>query len=62
MVTLSGDIQKTVSPVDGRVYVERELATHAQINEMFSAHRARLERDLLRLGRDLAIQRGALLH
>jgi acyl-CoA reductase-like NAD-dependent aldehyde dehydrogenase len=26
-------IQKTVSPVDGRVYVERELATSAQINE-----------------------------
>ena len=26
-------IQKTVSPVDGRVYVERPLATSAQINE-----------------------------
>ena len=26
-------IQKTVSPVDGRVYVERELATFEQINE-----------------------------
>jgi acyl-CoA reductase-like NAD-dependent aldehyde dehydrogenase len=29
----SGGIQKTVSPVDGRVYVERVLATSAQINE-----------------------------
>lgn len=25
-------IQETISPVDGRVYVERELATHAQID------------------------------
>src|SRR5512134_1197711 len=29
----SSNIQKTVSPVDGRVYVERPLATHEQINE-----------------------------
>jgi acyl-CoA reductase-like NAD-dependent aldehyde dehydrogenase len=29
----SASIQKTVSPVDGRIYVERPLATHEQINE-----------------------------
>jgi acyl-CoA reductase-like NAD-dependent aldehyde dehydrogenase len=29
----SNGIQKTISPVDGRVYVERPLATSAQINE-----------------------------
>src|SRR5262245_66542152 len=34
MVTIAGDLQKTISPVDGRVYVERELATHAQINDV----------------------------
>jgi acyl-CoA reductase-like NAD-dependent aldehyde dehydrogenase len=39
MVTLAGDIQKTISPVDGRVYVERELATHAQINEILRTAR-----------------------
>jgi len=29
----TGGIQKTISPVDGRVYVERPLATSADINE-----------------------------
>ena len=31
------DIQKTISPVDGRVYVERPLATDAQIARMLEA-------------------------
>ncbi len=39
MVTLAGNLQKTISPVDGRVYVERELATQAQINEMLRSAR-----------------------
>jgi acyl-CoA reductase-like NAD-dependent aldehyde dehydrogenase len=39
MVTIAGDLQKTISPVDGSVYVERELATHAEINEMLRAAR-----------------------
>jgi acyl-CoA reductase-like NAD-dependent aldehyde dehydrogenase len=30
---IHSNIQKTISPVDGRVYVERPLATAAQINE-----------------------------
>jgi acyl-CoA reductase-like NAD-dependent aldehyde dehydrogenase len=33
MVTVAGNLQKTVSPVDGRVYVERELASHADIDQ-----------------------------
>ena len=40
--------------------VAKEAEAHAQVNEMFAAHRARLESDLLRLGRDLAMQRGEL--
>jgi acyl-CoA reductase-like NAD-dependent aldehyde dehydrogenase len=39
MVTVAGSLQKTISPVDGRVYVERELATHAQINDILRAAR-----------------------
>jgi acyl-CoA reductase-like NAD-dependent aldehyde dehydrogenase len=39
MVTVAGSLQKTISPVDGRVYVERELATHAQIDDALSAAR-----------------------
>ncbi len=38
----------------------QEADAHAQINEMFAAHRARLESDLLRLGQDLAMQVSAL--
>src|SRR5688500_18233267 len=32
-------LQKTVSPVDGRVYVERPLATHEQIDQTLRAAR-----------------------
>ncbi len=39
MVTVAGHLQKTISPVDGRVYVERELASHAHINEVLRAAR-----------------------
>jgi acyl-CoA reductase-like NAD-dependent aldehyde dehydrogenase len=39
MVTVAGSLQKTISPVDGRVYVERELATHAQINDILRTAR-----------------------
>jgi acyl-CoA reductase-like NAD-dependent aldehyde dehydrogenase len=39
MVTLAGSLQKTISPVDGRVYVERELATPAQINDLLRTAR-----------------------
>jgi acyl-CoA reductase-like NAD-dependent aldehyde dehydrogenase len=39
MVTLAGSLQKTISPVDGRVYVERELATPAQINDILRTAR-----------------------
>ena len=38
----------------------QEAEAHARVGELFAAHRARLERDLLRLGRDLAMQRGEL--
>ena len=33
MVTVAGYLQKTISPVDGRVYVERELASHGEIDQ-----------------------------
>jgi len=36
----------------------KEAEAVARLREMFAAHRARLASDLLRLGRDLAIQRG----
>ena len=39
MVTVAGSLQKTISPVDGRVYVERELATPAQINDILRTAR-----------------------
>ncbi|MBC8026674.1 MAG: aldehyde dehydrogenase family protein [Steroidobacteraceae bacterium] len=39
MVTVAGSLQKTISPVDGRVYVERELATHSQINDILRTAR-----------------------
>ncbi|MEO8166407.1 MAG: aldehyde dehydrogenase family protein, partial [Betaproteobacteria bacterium] len=34
------DIQKTLSPVDGRVYVERPLATDTQIQQTLELARA----------------------
>jgi acyl-CoA reductase-like NAD-dependent aldehyde dehydrogenase len=36
---MNTNIQKTVSPVDGRIYVERPLATHEQINEVLRTAR-----------------------
>ena len=36
----------------------QEAEAHAQVGAMFAAHRARLESDVVRLGLDLAIQRG----
>ncbi len=38
MVTLAA-LQRTISPVDGRVYVERELATHSAIDEILRTAR-----------------------
>ena len=42
-------IQKTVSPVDGRVYVERRLATAEEINALREAEGEEVDRLFLRL-------------
>ena len=39
IITRAPETQKTVSPVDGRIYVERMLATPEQINEMLRTAR-----------------------